>query len=342
MKNYNIIILNWNGWRDTENCIKSIRNKNISQNYTIILVDNGSDQEEINLIEAYCKNNFNQFISNDKEYFLNKEIVLPKDFIEVDSKDRIILIKNNENLGFAIGNNVALKFLQNLSAPYALLLNNDTEVENDALEKMFNYLIKNEDKDIVAVVPQIRYFNPSNVIWNCGGSINWLGVRKYDYALSNISNVPQVGSKKIDYGTGCAILLNINETGILSEKYFFGEEDFELAYRLKKKNKKLFCLYDSIVYHKVGVSREKISEKKMGNMVFHYSMRMSNLKNQLTLPIWYLSFFAHYLSTIRILRKETYFSLNKINCMWKDVYKNVKTIDVYTREDFIRISNKKY
>ncbi|NAW51361.1 glycosyltransferase [Elizabethkingia argentiflava] len=342
MENYNIVILNWNGWKDTKQCVESIIRESSSHNYTLILVDNGSEQKEINLIEEYCNTNFEMTISQSKEYFLNKSLSLPPEFYQIPSSRRIIFIKNNENLGFACGNNVALEFLRSQNQNYAILLNNDTEIEGDALGKMFRYLRQHESEGVAAVIPQIRYYKPKNVIWNCGGHINWLGLRKYHYAFSDISEVPQTGEARVDYGTGCALLINLQKTGILSDRFFLGEEDMELAFRLKNKNLAVYCIYDAVIYHKVGASRGRISEEKMGNMVYHYSMRMSNLKDHLSLPVWYMSFLAHYLSTIRILYKQNMFSLKKVNAMWRDIYHNVRTLTKYTRQDFIRIANKRY
>jgi len=342
MNNYYIVILNWNGWYDTKQCIQSILEKTPSNNYSIILVDNGSSDNEVFEIESYCNSKFKCTISENKDYFLSSTIKLPDNFLCQKPQDRILVIKNNENLGFAAGNNVALRFLQNINERYAILLNNDTEVEYGALDEMYKFLLRNEKKNVFAVIPQIRYYTPSNLIWNCGGSINWLGVRKYDYAFDNIDNVPQHGAKRVDYGTGCALMINLSKTGILSEKFFLGEEDMEFAFRLKKMRGQIFCVYTAIVYHKVGASRSKISEEKMGNMVYHYSMRMSNLRDNLSKPVWYLTMVAHYLSTIRILKKEALFSIKRINSMWSDIYKNVRTIDKFKREDFIRIANKKY
>lgn len=342
MKEYYIVILNWNGWEDTKNCVESILKESASNNYNIILIDNGSKVEEIQKIDEYCSSQFNYVISNDKEFYLSPNVILPTDFTTKPSNEKIIVIKNNENLGFANGNNVALKFLQNIEQDYAILLNNDTEIEDDALGKMFNFLIGNEQKNIVAVVPQIRYYDPGDIIWNCGGSINWLGVRKYHYAFKNIKKVPQKGSKQVDYGTGCAFLMKLSNTGILSEKFFFGEEDMEMAFRLRKRNLKINCLFDAVIYHKVGASRVKISQEKMGNMVYHYSMRMSNLKEYLPIPLWYVSFFAHYLSTVKILRQEDFFSLIKVNQMWRDVYKNVRDIKRFEKKDYLTMSRKTY
>src|SRR3989344_2445038 len=95
MKNpkVSIIILNWNGWKDTIECIDSI--KKISYpNYEIIVVDNASRGDDVNIL----KNKFWDFIR---------------------------LIKNKENYGFAKGNNIAIKqVLKENKSDYVLLLNN--------------------------------------------------------------------------------------------------------------------------------------------------------------------------------------------------------------------------
>ncbi|TDQ73501.1 glycosyltransferase [Sphingobacterium yanglingense] len=337
---YNIIILNWNGWNDTQKCIESILNETIENNYTIVLVDNGSEVSEVQNIELYCKEHFKYPIIDDSDLFLSDKVLISEEFASYNSRDKIIFIRNNENLGFAAGNNVALKFLMKSNEQYAVLLNNDTEIVENALGKMFDVLKQNNR--IAAVVPQIRYYEPNDVIWNCGGMINWLGVRKYDYALMNYNEVPQEGLKKIDYGTGCTLFLDLKQTGILTEKFFFGEEDFELAFRLRKENKDIVCLYNAIIYHKVGASRVKVSEARIGNMVYHYSQRLSNLKEQLIFPIWCLSVLAHLLSSLRLLYKEPFFKLSIFVNMWKDVLKNVKNIKKFEKSDYLRISTKKY
>lgn len=337
-----IVILNWNGWGDTFNCIESILKNTKAEEYSIVLVDNGSRSDEITEIERYCKTRFQNSILGNKEYFLNEDSIIKDDFKNAASNEKIIFIRNDENLGFARGNNIALKFIKKIGGQYALLLNNDTEIENDALSGMFSFMTSSQDKNCAAVVPQIRYFEPNDLIWNCGGSINCIGVRKYDFAFKNINEVPQKGFKKIDYGTGCALLLNLKITGILSDKYFFGEEDFELAFRLKKEEKSVYCLYSSVVYHKVGASRVKISEEKMGNMVYHYSQRMSNLRDQMNIVMWSISVFAHFLSTIKILRNEPFFKFSKVCQMWKDILFNVREIKKFERTDYLSMTAKKY
>jgi len=335
-QNFNIIILNWNGWDDTKLCIESILKESKFDNFTIFLVDNGSSDKEINIIEKYLNSTINNVIIETKET-LKYSNCLNVNFKNLSGKNKIVFVKNNDNLGFAKGNNIVLKFLIENNQKYALLLNNDTIIENDALCKMYNYLVKKNtvNDEICAIIPQIRLFEPNNILWNCGGSINWLGIRKYYYANKDFHELPKDRfSSQVEFGTGCCILMDLDKTGILSNKYFFGEEDFEFALRMRK-SYKIVCLYDSIIYHKVGTSRDKVSEIKLGKLAYHYSQRMNNLKIHLNYFSWLISFFLHFLSSLRIALKDN--SLLSILKMWKIIYRNSNK-ERFTKEDFIIIS----
>ena len=48
-----ILIINWNGWRDTIECLESIYQNDYS-NYEVVVVDNGSNDESITKIKEYC------------------------------------------------------------------------------------------------------------------------------------------------------------------------------------------------------------------------------------------------------------------------------------------------
>ena len=138
-----IIILNWNGWQDTIECLESLFQINYP-NYDIVLVDNASKDNSIKKIEDYCngnikvKSNFFRYkkenkpikIINltfkDQQYFFKDEY----DIKGLPSQRKIFLIENQLNYGFAEGNNIGIRFsLKTLSPDYLLLLNNDTVVD---------------------------------------------------------------------------------------------------------------------------------------------------------------------------------------------------------------------
>ena len=108
------------------------------------LVDNDSEDDSIEKITAYCeaqikpKSNFYSYKSDNKPIqifeFNKKEAetgkALELDYNLLSSNQRLILIKNDKNYGFAEGNNIGIRYaLKSLNPTYILLLNNDTVVE---------------------------------------------------------------------------------------------------------------------------------------------------------------------------------------------------------------------
>src|SRR4030042_5210130 len=104
-----IIILNWNGWRDTIECLESLY-RITYLNYDVIIIDNGSTDESIKKIKEYAQGK----IKVDSKFFeysiMNKPITIieyiPEDLFTGDGKKEInnnqsyrkmILIKNDKN-----------------------------------------------------------------------------------------------------------------------------------------------------------------------------------------------------------------------------------------------------
>ncbi|MDQ7799271.1 MAG: glycosyltransferase, partial [Candidatus Edwardsbacteria bacterium] len=133
MVNVAIIILNWNNSELTLKAAKSIiwQNNIVTK---VIIADNGS---------------------TDCSYDQLK--LLPK----------IDLLKFNCNYGFAGGNNRAVKYAMSRYNPeYVLLLNNDAELEGNALNILFDNC---EKADILS--PKI-YYGDRKTLWSCGGKID--------------------------------------------------------------------------------------------------------------------------------------------------------------------------
>lgn len=335
-----IVVLNWNGWNYTESCLESIKQEPFD-NYTIILVDNHSTVDELNKIDNYCAKNFSsKIVYTDSEALSLNNTNDLNEFFCKKGRDRIIIIKNSDNYGFAGGNNVALKFVQNIGGKYTFLLNNDTIVENSAIYNLRDFSIKNSK--YVAIVPQIRLFEPNNRTWNCGGKITWYGARKYYYANADISEVPQVGFKEVDYVTGCALLLNLEETGILSERFFFGEEDFELSLRLSKKKMKKACFFESIIYHKDGGTQKKLTEDKLGHITAHYIFRLSDLKDYQNPFLWRFSIMLYFISSCNTLIKYKIFSVKRIFKIWNIILKEIESRKNFDKKFFFNILHYNY
>lgn len=269
MSKLGIIILNWNGHEDTVECIASICD-NEKEHYTIFLLDNGSNEDSVKYIEVWLKNNYNlSYKIIDEDEFLNCTVL---------SSYTLYFIKGRQNLGFARGNNLVWNKINNMF-DYTLLLNNDTVITKNAITKMLNYMERNPNTGVVSC--DIRLYNQPEKLWNAGGYFTWYGDRKY-FKQKKIDNYKKnnVEAIRAPFVTGCVLMVRkeiVNTYGVFTEKFFFGEEDFNYCKRLLKNDILVEVVLSSTIYHKVGTSIKK-GQKKMNNFILHFSNRIINLK----------------------------------------------------------------
>jgi len=136
-----ISILNWNGWRETIECLKSVRKLNYP-NYLAVIVDNGSADDSADKIKAWAEQSLGSghiLVDYHREIALQggeerTEAALGQN----PSPARLVLIRNEDNLGFAGGNNVTIQYALRRSQPadYVFLLNNDATVDPDCLRHL--------------------------------------------------------------------------------------------------------------------------------------------------------------------------------------------------------------
>ena len=147
-----IIILNWNGWKDTIECLESLYQITYPD-YDVIIVDNGSEDESIEKIKEYCGGKIkveSTFFEYDPD---NKPIKIveytreeaeagggkEKEIRDWPSNRKLIIIKNEKNYGFAEGNNIGMRYALkalNLNPDYIWLLNNDTVADKEFLGEL--------------------------------------------------------------------------------------------------------------------------------------------------------------------------------------------------------------
>lgn len=90
-----VVILNWNGWQDTLDCLNSLLNSD-NDNIKIIICDNGSSDNSINEINNWCSAEHNIGVANISANDVNRN--------PSTATSTITLIHNQHNLGFAAGN----------------------------------------------------------------------------------------------------------------------------------------------------------------------------------------------------------------------------------------------
>lgn len=247
-----VIILNWNGYRDTIDCFESLKNSDF-KNFKVVIVDNYSSDESVKIIEEYINS----------------------------SELNFHFIKNKENFGFSIGCNIGIEYaLSNDDCEYIWLLNNDTIIEKNTMRQLVSFLQENKTFEIIT--PQINYFDNKSLIWNCGGKISKLGFRKYNFPVQNEKLVPHKKFLNVTFLTNCASFFRkefFSNGYRLDERFFFGEEDFSLSLYALRKRIKMACILNTKIYHKVSSTMKKQSKTDDNKFFIYYMNRLINMKS---------------------------------------------------------------
>ena len=280
-----IIILNWNNWKDTIECLESVFRNNYP-NYQVIVVDNGSTDGSMEKIKAWAEGKQEVLTPEPTHPLYNlshppvKKPILyvyytrgkaekggdtkKEDELiykwrgeknnEVSTRYSLILIQTGKNLGFAGGNNIGIRYtIAKKYFKYIWLLNNDTIIDKNAL----CYLIKKGEGNIYLGVIGLKllfYYKP-NVIQTAGGGkiIPWLGIQK---SIGRNKKDEGEWDKEIilDYVSGASFLIRvstINFVGLMDENYFLYWEETDWCERIKREcNKKMSYEWKSKVWHK--------------------------------------------------------------------------------------------
>jgi len=252
-----IIILNWNGWRDTIECLESISEVNY-ENLEVIIVDNASTDTSPEKIAAWCVRNqiyLNRIALNPKQYSINPVVSPNTDLISKVAIQRLILIELCQNIGFCAGNNIGIKQAYANGSEFFLLLNNDTIVTPGFLKPMVK--VAQHEPNIGLVGGVICYANEPDRVWFAGGTFDkYLEThRKFDGCY--ISEIEQNKVVDTDWVSGCMMLIprRVYElVGGLREEFFIWAEEWDYSMRVKAAGYRLVVVTDSLIYHKVGRS----------------------------------------------------------------------------------------
>jgi GT2 family glycosyltransferase len=266
-----IIILNWNGWEDTTECLESVYQINYP-NFDVILVDNASEDDSLEKIRDYCSGNLkveSSFFEYNPENKPIKVREYSEDFensqgslkIENSTLPPLTLIKNKKNYGFPGGNNGGMKYaLKFFNPDYILLLNNDTVVEENFLGELIE---KGESRgDIGILGPKIYFYDEPNIIWSAGCKISWKLSRGIQIGTNEVDKGQYDTEKEVEYVSGSAFLIKkelIEKIGLMDETYFLYFEESDWTLRANQEGYKSLYVPSASVWHKVSRSGGGIS-----------------------------------------------------------------------------------
>lgn len=265
-----IIILNYNGEKDTIECLESVQ-KLSTGNYEllVIVVDNASKDESVSKIKA-------QFPD-------------------------IVILENKDNLGFSGGNNVGIKYALNKGASYVLVLNNDTFLHKDLLKELITVIEK--EKNIGIVAPKI-YFAPGfefhkdrykkdelgKVIWYAGGIMDWKNIIGHHRGVDEIDKGQYDNIEENGFASGNCMLVKkevFEKVGLFDERYFLYYEDNDFCFRVKKAGYKIVFAPKGILWHKnassAGGSGSSLQDYYITRNRLFFGMRYASVRAKIAL-----------------------------------------------------------
>ena len=139
-------MLNWNGWRDTVQSLESLFDCDY-ENFSLVLLDNGSRDGSVDSIVSWC---CTRGVSFGKTGSVSP---LPANCRVFAESDEMVILHDEENDGFAGGNNIAISFaLHRFTPEYIFLLNNDAKIEKSCLTKCVQTAISENATIVGALV----------------------------------------------------------------------------------------------------------------------------------------------------------------------------------------------
>lgn len=246
------VILNWNGWRDTIECLESLLTS-LPADVAVIVCDNASSDGSVERIRAWVVEHAAQWGPT----MLTRDDAVAG---EIAQAGRVHIVENGANLGFAAGNNSGVRLaMNNPSCRYVWILNNDTTVDSGTLPAA---VARMEADDSIGICGStLVYYHDRDSIQAFGGAVysRWTGRSRHLGAFARRTEVPRDPSEveaQMSYVVGASMLVRrefIERVGYMREDYFLYCEEIDWASR-GRENFRLGYAPESIVWHKEGAT----------------------------------------------------------------------------------------
>ena len=270
-----IILVNWNGWKDTIECLESLL-RLTNQDFRVIICDNNSQDSSIEKILSWSQGA--QPVSFDGPAWAkigatsprrrepSIQVVERKATLDLANPSVVTIVDIHENLGFAGACNVGMRLARSdPHAEFIWLLNNDTVVHPHALDPLLTQM--RGDRSLGILGSCLLYYDRPDMVQSLGGWYNFwmanggfIGIGLPNDRLPDIAEI----EGKLSYVAGASLFLpvrTLNDIGEMSEDYFLYYEEFDWAMRLKGRYRQSVCL-ESRIYHKEGASIGSTSQKR--------------------------------------------------------------------------------
>jgi GT2 family glycosyltransferase len=282
-----IIIVTWNSQEFIRNCLDSILVSAGNLSFEIIVVDNSSFDETAKIVEQFYP--------------------------------RVNLIQNKKNSGYAKANNQGI---EEVRGEYILLLNPDTQVLEDALSLMYEFMeenpkigalgpkLLNPDKSVQSSCREFPTF--STLVWEFSG-LSRLFPKSKIFSRWRMGYFDFDKTREVDQPMGSCLMLRretLDDVGIFDENFGMFFNDVDLCFRIKKRGWKIYFYTGAKVIHHKGASTKEVKAKMiwLSHLAFYkfFKKHKTSLTNRLLLFIFLIPLISS--AWVRIL----FFHLGKL------------------------------
>ena len=290
-----ILIVNWNGWKDTLQCLESVFGQALPNCRTVV-IDNGSRNDSVAKIRDWAAGKTCStperahepvtLISYSRETAERGGTAKEEPRLVAAGGRGLVLIETGTNLGFSGGNNVGMRYALAQGADYILLLNNDALV---ACPETLRVMVEFMDRTPSAGACGGRFFYPNGERQQSYGNFpavprilaylfplykllpsQWLrGVKRSNVVPDDSVREPL----QVDWPSGACLMIRsqtVRDVGMLDERFFLYMEETDWCLRMKARGWDRYYLPQAKVIHAFGGSVTKTST----------SMRQYHLESQ--------------------------------------------------------------
>ena len=229
-----IVILNWNGSAMLKRYLPTLIKCSKMEGVQIYVADNASADDSMEMMY--------------------------REFPDIPT------IQLEKNWGFAKGYNMALREIE---AEYYILLNSDVEVSEDWLLPLISYM--DVHPEVAACQPKLLDFKAPEMFEYAGGAGGYMDKYGYMFCRGRVFDSIEKDNGQYDtianvfWATGACLMVRSADywaAGGLDDRFFAHQEEIDLCWRMRSRNRKIVCIPESVVYHVGGATLNKSNPYK--------------------------------------------------------------------------------
>lgn len=254
MSKLSIVLVNYRGWRDTVECIASLRRLEYSP-VELIVVENGSPDDS---------------------------------WERLRSLEGVRVIRLERNIGFAGACNLGMRVARSDGAEFVWLLNNDTVVEPRSASVLVELARSKPEAHFFG--SYICFAAEPHLLWFGGGHFDWItGTPTNAGYGQHAATVSSQEPASVDWISGCSLLIrtkSLDGVGYMDESFFLYAEELEWQLRARGKSPAAWIARECLVSHKVGRSTGS-TDGQMGRVFMSRNyLKLAARHGGARLPLW--------------------------------------------------------